>query len=250
MRPSSETRYELYYWPQIPGRGEYVRLVFEAAGEPYVDVARLPEEDGGGVGAIVSMLKGRHEGPLPFAPPFLRVNDLVVAQTPLVCQLVAQRVGLVPKDEALQLEALQHALTIADLVTEAHDAHHPIGSGLYYEDQKDEARRRAEQFRDARLPKFLGYFERVIERNGAGKGLRPIGSDLSYVDLSLFHTIEGLRYAFPNAMRRHEGDVPRLLALHAAVAEHPSVAAYLRSERRLAFNEHGIFRHYPALDPA
>ena len=239
-------RYELYYWPSIPGRGEYVRLMLEASGADYVDVARLPADEGGGVPRLLEWLKGAHEGFLPFAPPFLRVGDLVVAQAPAICQFLAPRLRLVPDDERSRLVAHQIALTIADLVTEAHDAHHPVGSGLYYEDQADEALRAAEQFRTHRIPKHLGWLERILGRNG---GEHLVGDALSYVDLSAFHTLAGLRYAFPNAMRRIEPDVPQVVALHGRVADQPSVRTYLASERRLAFNEDGIFRHYPELDP-
>ncbi len=235
--------FELYYWPGIPGRGEYPRLALEAAGAPYVDVAREP----GGMKRMTAFLRGAHDGLLPFAPPFLRVGDLVVSQTALACDVVARRVGLVPEDEPSRLEALSLALTVADLVAEVHDTHHPVGSGLYYEDQRPEAARRAEQLRDARLPKFLGYFERVLDGH---RSVHLVGDALSYVDLSVFHTIEGLRYAFPNAMGALEPRIPRLCALRDEVAAHPRVAGYLGSGRRLAFNEEGIFRHYPELDPA
>lgn len=244
--PETDERYELYYWPSIPGRGEYVRLMLETAGAPYVDVARLPAGEGGGVRALMTFLNGEHDGMLPFAPPFLRLGTLVIAQTPLICQFLAPRLGLVPEDERSRLAAHQIELTIADLVTEAHDAHHPVGSGLYYDDQKTEARRAAEQLREHRIPKFLGWLDRVIERND---GTHLVGTELSYADLSAFQTLEGLRYAFPNAMKRAEPKARRLVALRHRVEDHPRLAAYLASDRRIAFNEDGIFRHYPELDP-
>lgn len=244
--PETDERYELYYWPSIQGRGEYVRLMFETAGAPYVDVARMPADEGGGVSALMAFLKGEQEGMLPFAPPFLRLGTLVIAQTPLICQFLAPRLGLVPEDDRSRLAAHQIELTIADLVTEAHDAHHPVGSGLYYDDQKAEARRAAEQLREHRIPKFLTWLERVLERNG---GEHLVGAELSYADLSAFQTIEGLRYAFPKAMKRVEQKTRRLSALRDRVADHPRLAAYLDSDRRIPFNEDGIFRHYPELDP-
>jgi glutathione S-transferase len=235
--------YLLYYWPGIPGRGELVRLVLEDAGAPYVDVARLPERRGGGVEAILSMLASTGAVP-PFAPPVLKHGELVIAQTAVICRYLAERHGLVPKSAAARLHADQLQLTIADLVDEAHDTHHPIGSGLYYEDQKPEARRRAEVFRKQRIPKFLGYFERVAAR---GRGFL-VGGRASYVDLSMFQVLEGLAYAFPKAFRRESRRCPHLLALRERVRARPRIAAYLRSDRRQPFNEQGVFRCYPELD--
>jgi glutathione S-transferase len=136
-------------------------------------------------------------------------------------------------------------LTLADFVVEIHDTHHPIASSLYYEDQRAEAKRRAAIFIDERLPKFLDYFETVIRKS---KGPYLLGKTLSYADLSLFQVVEGLRYAFPNAMARCEKDRPRVIKLRDRVAERPRIAAYLNSRDRIAFNEAGIFRHYPELD--
>jgi glutathione S-transferase len=222
-------RYELYYWPSIQGRGEFVRLALEDAGADYVDVARRPQ----GMKAMTVQLE---RNPL-FAPPFLRAGTVLLAQTALILHYLGPRLGLAPKGEAARLRLHQQQLTISDWLVEVHDTHHPIGGGLYYEDQKAEALRRAQDFRANRLPKFLGYFERLE---------RPRSP--TYVELSLFQMIEGLRYAFPRAMARAEKKCPRLLALHAKVAQRPRLAAYLRSERRIAFNQQGIFRHYPELD--
>jgi glutathione S-transferase len=246
----SEPRYELYYWPGIPGRGEFVRLVFEEAGVPYVDVCRRPESKGGGIEPLLALLKGEEDGALPFAPPVLKVEDKVLAQTATLCRFLGERFGLVPEDETSRLGADQLQLTIADFVDEAHDTHHPLGAPLYYEEQKDEAARRARVFREQRLPKFLRYFERVLGRVDGGHDRGLLGTDLSYVDLSLFHVLEGLGYAFPNAFDRHASEIPRLLALHERVAHRPRIAAYHESDRFLSFNEDGIFRHYPELDPA
>lgn len=244
-RPS----YELFYWPGIQGRGEFVRLVFEAAGVAYVDVGRLPAPRGG-AGRIARLL--REPGPwlTPLGPPALRHGRTLVAQTAAILQWVAPRLGLVPRDGASRLRAHQLQLTIADLVAEAHDAHHPVGVSLYYEDQRDEARRRAALFTAERIPLFLGYLERAFDSNRAGRGRWLVGRGLSYVDLSAFQVVAGLRYAFPRAMARHERRLPRLSALHDRVAALPRIAAYLASPRRQPFNESGIFRHYPELDLA
>jgi glutathione S-transferase len=237
--------YELFYWPGIQGRGEFIRLALEAAGAPYVDVARLPEQRGGGVKAMMKVMHAASGTLEPFAPPFLRAGDLVIAQSANILQFLGPRLDLVPAAEARRIEAHQLQLTIADFAGEAHDVHHPIGSSLYYEDQKTEAQRRAATFRAERIPKFLGYFERVLER---GKTGHFVGEHLSYVDLSMFQVMLGLRYAFPRAMKAFESKVPALVKLRDQVEKRPRIAAYIASERRIAFNEHGLFRHYPELD--
>ncbi|GGY34712.1 glutathione S-transferase [Rhodanobacter panaciterrae] len=231
--------YELYYWTGIQGRGEFVRLALEDAGASYDDVARIQGDD-----AIVRFLDGAHEGALPFAPPFLKAGRLVIAQVANILQYLGPPLGLVPDSESRRLYAHQLQLTISDLVAEVHDAHHPIASNLYYEDQRVEAQRRAAALRETRLPKFLDYFEQVLERGGGLHAVR----EHSYVDLSLFQLMAGLEYAFPRAMQRLERQLPLLCALRQRVAVRPRIAAYLDSSRRLPFNENGIFRHYPELD--
>ena len=237
-------RVELYYWPTIQGRGEFVRLLLEEAGAEYVDVARTK----GGMRAMMRFLAGKEKGALPFAPPFVKVGRTVVAQTAEILAFLAPRLRLVPGDEALRAEASQIQLTIADLVAEVHDAHHPIAGSLYYEDQKKEAKRRARSLVRQRLPKYLEWLENVLARNNRGKGRWLVGRDRTYVDLSAFQVMAGLRYAVPNAMARLERRLPHLVALHDRVAARPRIAAYLASPRRLPFNQAGIFRHYPELD--
>lgn len=237
--------YELYYWPSIPGRGEYVRLVLEAARIEYRDMARLPEEEGGGAAAMQALLDGTHGRHVPFAPPFLKDGEILLSQTAVIVAFLGERHGLAPKDEVDRLFARSLAATTADLVAEAHDVHHPVGVGLYYEEQRTEAKRRAQEFRDARLPKFLGWYERLLAGNPAGSGYL-LGTTLTYADLGLFQTLAGLGHAFPRRMAAM--DHPRLERLAELVAGEPAVAAYLASDRRLPFNENGIFRHYPELD--
>jgi glutathione S-transferase len=237
-------RYELYYWPSIQGRGEFVRLALEEAGADYVDVAR---RRGAGMDAMLRLLDAKTVAHLPFAPPFLKAGKLLIGQTANILLYLGSRHGLAPANEAGRLWAHQLQLTIADLVLEAHDTHHPIASGLYYEDQRPEAKRRAVDFLTSRVPKYLGYFERVLAQNPAG-GKHLVGARLTYPDLSLFQSVAGLRYAFPRAMARLEKKHKRVMALHDRVAGRPRIAAYLASERRIAFNEQGIFRRYPELD--
>lgn len=230
-------RYQLYYWTGLQGRGEFVRLCLEDAGAAYTDVARVK-----GDGVMTAFLDGDHEGALPFAPPFLTSGRLVIAQVANILQYLGPRHDLVPEGESKRLYAHQLELTITDFIAEVHDTHHPVSSEEYYEDQKGEAKRRAKDFREARLPKFLGYFEKAVERGGGTFPLRQH----SYVDLSLFQVMAGLGYAFPKALARQK--IPHLRNLAKRVADRPNVAAYLASDRRIPFNTSGIFRHYPELD--
>ncbi|MBB4130915.1 glutathione S-transferase [Xanthomonas sp. 3075] len=234
-------RYNLYYWTGLQGRGEFVRLALEDAGANYTDVARVQ-----GDAVMNGFLEGDQAGTQPFAPPFLEADGMLVAQVAAILHVIAPQLQLVPASEAQRIQALQLQLTIADLVAEVHDTHHPIASGLYYQDQKAEAAKRAQDLRANRLPKFLGHFEQVLHRAG---GVHVLGTH-SYVDLSLFQLISGLEYMFPKRMATLSTDLPGLKALQQRVAERPRIAAYLASERRVAFNTNGIFRHYPELDAA
>ncbi|WP_394777383.1 glutathione S-transferase [Undibacterium sp.] len=243
--------YELYYWPGIQGRGEFVRLALEEAGAEYTDIARVPKGKGKGTGVSAMMPfmdDEKVEQPM-FAPPFLKHGKILIGQTANILHYLGPRLGLAPKDEAGRLWAHQLQLTIADLVAEVHDTHHPLASNLYYEDQKAAAVKRSSDFRKNRIPKFLGYLEQVLNTNPK-RGSYMVGARLSYVDLSVFQIIEGLRYAFPRTMQKQEKDYQGLVALRDSIAEHPPIAAYLQSERRIPFNEDGIFRHYPELDKA
>lgn len=232
-------KYELYYWPFIQGRGEYVRLALEDTGASYLDVAR----GSGGTGAMMRLM-GKGATP-PFAPPFLKAGKLVIGQTANILLYLGARHGLAPKPEAGRLWVHQLQLTIADLVLEVHDTHHPLGPSLYYEDQKAPAKKRTNEFWDERVPKYLGYFEGLVKDNG---GSYVTGRRITYVDLSLFQIVEGLRYAFPRRMKAFERKIPGLVALRDRVAVRPNIKAYLQSERRIAFNEQGIFRRYNELD--
>jgi len=237
-------RYELYYWPSIQGRGEFVRLALEDAGAQYVDVGRLPKR---GMPKLLSFLESRTVAHPPFAPPFLKAGKLLIGQTANILLFLGPRLGLVPKKETYRLWAHQLQLTISDWVAEVHDTHHPISGGLYYEEQKRESRRRTADFTAERLPKFLNYFERLLKNHPSGSHYL-LGKTVSYVDLSIFQMIAGLRYAFPSALARLEQTHPRLVAVHDRIKGRRRIAAYLSSERRLPFNQQGIFRYYSELD--
>jgi glutathione S-transferase len=237
-------RYELYYWPSIQGRGEFVRLALEDAGADYVDVARAAKR---GMAAMTRFMESRSIARPPFAPPFLKAGKLIIAQTANILLYLGPRLDLVPKNEASRVWAHQLQLTIADWVAETHDTHHPIGGSLYYEEQKAEAKRRATDFIASRLPKFFDYFEQILKRNPK-RSEYLLGKKVSYVDLSMFQMIAGLRYAFPRAMARLEPKYRGLVALHDHVSTRSSLAAYLASDRRIPFNQEGIFRYYPELD--
>lgn len=234
-------RYQLFYWPGIQGRGEFVRLALEDAGAAYDDVAR----NKGGMDRMMAMMKAEGEKRPPFAPPFLKSGKLVIAQVANILFYLGPRLKLAPRDEASRLWLHQLQLTVTDFVKEVHDTHHPIATGLYYEDQKAEAKQYAQSFLKERAPKYLGYFEKVLEKSG---GPYVLGRKASYVDLSLFQLVEGLRYAFPRAMKRIERKAPKVVGVHDRVAKRPGIKAYLASDRRIAFNEDGIFRCYPELD--
>jgi glutathione S-transferase len=233
--------YELYYWPGIPGRGEFVRLAFEARLADYRDVGRI---DPGSVGRF---LADRSTATPSFAPPYLRDGDLVIGQTALILHYLGPRLDLAPADEARRLWLHQVQLTIADFVDEIHDTHHPLGPDLYYEDQKPEAQRRAAGFRAHRMPKFLGWFERVLARNPSGPSFM-VGDALTYADLSLFHVVRGLDYAFPLAFGEIRQNYPQILGVAERIGNLPEISRYLQSENCVPFNEDGIFRHYPELD--
>jgi glutathione S-transferase len=234
-------RYALYYWPSIQGRGEFVRLALEEGGADYVDVARGK----GGVGAMMKIMEGRRVAHPPYAPPFLKAGKLIIAQTAEILFYLGPRLKLAPRDEAERLWAHQLQLTITDLVVRIHDTHHPVSGWLYFEEQRPAARRRTKDFWRYQAPKMLGYFERVLRENG---GRYSVGRSLSYVDLSLFQIVEGLRYAFPKRMKRFEKKVPLLVALHERVTKRPRIKAYLGSKRRIPFSQWGIYRYFKELD--
>ena len=237
-------RYELYYQPSIQGRGEFVRLALEDAGADYVDIARDPSVGRAGITKVLEDPTVEHPS---FAPPFLKAGKLMIGQTANILQYLGPRLDLAPKDQASRIWAHQLQLTVTDWVAEVSLVHHPIANALYYEEQKDEAKKRASYFTSLRIPKFLGYYEKILQKNPKNT-VFLFGMKICYVDLSLFQMVEGLRYAFPKTMAKLEPNYPRAVALHDKVAVRPRLKKYLASPRRLAFNTNGIFRHYPELD--
>ena len=237
--------YELYYWPTIQGRGEFIRLALEEAGADYRDIARLPERKGQGMPAMLACLDGDSTPQAAYAPPVLRDGEVLIGQTTNILLYLGRRLGLAPRAESGRLWLNQLQLTMADWLTEVHDTHHPLSMNQYYDEQKQAALQRSADFRATRLPKFLDYFTQVL-LNSRGQYL--LGARLTYGDLSLFQMLAGLHYAFPQAMARLAPAYPALQELHDTVAARPNIASYLQSTRRIAFNEEGIFRHYPELD--
>ncbi len=237
--------YELYYWPGLPGRGEFVRLALEDAGAAYVDVARKPENEGGGSRAVLRAIKETSGAFRPFAPPILKDGELWLSHTALILDYLGTRHGLCPADEQARWQARQLQLTLTDFISETHDTHHPLGVNLYYEDQLDASKERARSFHEARAPKFLYYFEELLERSDS---TYLVGGAHSYVDLSLAQVLDGLVFAFPRLFASMAGQIERLLALRQRVHSRPNITAYLGSERRLGFNRHGVFRKYDELD--
>jgi glutathione S-transferase len=249
--------YELLYWPGIPGRGEFIRLAFEATSTSYKDVGNESKD---GIQAVLAVksedLTVDSDGnPPAFAPPALRVpgegkngKSLVLYQTGNILNYLGEKLGLAGEDEVEKHWVLELTLTALDLNSETHDTHHPIATSLYYEDQKEQALLRAKNFRDERIPKFFGFFERVLKGNKAGEGKFLVGAKLSYADTTLWHVVDGLKFAFPNEIKAREKEFPTLLGtFYPAVKEHHGIKEYLASGRRLPFS-HGIFRYYKELD--
>lgn len=253
QKSAKDTPYELIYWPGIPGRGEHIRLALEASSASYTDTAHNPE----GMPLVLAQIDASNAGdasnPPPLAPPVLKHGELVLSQTSNILLYLGPRLGLVPgieddEDAIYRVNAL--ALTALDgLSNETHDCHHPVATGLYYEDQKEEAKRKSADYIKNRIPKFLGYFERVLSGEASKGGKWLYGGKLSYADLVLFQCLDGVKYSFPKAMGRteKEGSFGKVFALYEAVKESPRIKAYLESERRQKYGM-GIYRHYPELD--
>lgn len=238
----SDSPYELYYWPHLQGRGEFIRLILEDVGAEYNDVAR---SDDGGIEHILELRERRFSPTRPhYAPPILKAGDLSVGQTSVICAWLGERHGLVGPSEAERLRARELLAAVLDVVDEAHDTHHPVSTALFFEDQQDAAILASQNFVDQRIPQWMTFFDSVIE--AAGGGL--LGAHTTYPDLALFQLVDGLNHAFPKAMAHVAPRMPRVLEVHRHVQTRPGIAAYLASPRRIPFNEQGIFRYYPSLD--
>ena len=230
---------QLWYWPDIPGRGEFIRVALEAAEVEYADMAREK-----GAEALLEDMASR-SGIAPLAPPYIIDGDLCLGQTAHILAVLADRYGFGAGELATDLQLIQLQLDVSDIVAEVHAVHHPISGALYYRDQMDAAYEAAQHFRETRIPKYLDHFEQALAVNC---GPCVLGDHWTHVDTSLFQLLEGLDYMFPSRMA--ELDYPRLALCREAVMEIDGIDAYLGSERRLAFNEDGLFRHYPELDAA
>lgn len=242
---SEAPEFELIYWPHLQGRGEFVRLVLEEAGATYLDVARAPEAQGGGLDSVLAFRERRVAGRPLYAPPILKHAGQLFAQTSVICGYVGERYDLAGSGANDRFVVNEWMLGVLDCVDEAHDTHHPISTADYFEDQIPESVRAATAFVSTRLPLRLDYFEAAIEFSG---GPWLLGKEFTYADLGLFQLYEGLHYAFARAMAVHASRYPKLAELHRAVRARPRISAYLGSTRRIPFNEHGVFRHYAQLD--
>ncbi|RYC53838.1 hypothetical protein CHU98_g12370 [Xylaria longipes] len=258
QKSTKDIPYELIYWPGIPGRGEFIRLALEEGGADYTDTAHTEKGMDQTLAQIDDQNVGDANNPPPLAPPILRHGDLLISQTPNILLYLGPRLGLVPSaegedgdpDALYRINAL--ALTALDgLTNEVHDCHHPIASSLYYEDQKEESLRRSMDFVKNRLPKFLGYFERVLEGKASGDGPWLYGGRLTYADLVLFQAVDGVTFAFPKAISaaKTSGKYMHVFRLCDAVKERPKIQEYLASKRRQSYSQ-GIYRYYPELDLA
>lgn len=259
----TQPQYELLYHPSIPGRGEFIRLCFEATGVPYTDVANEKSDGYSAVQAACIQKTTSPEGvegnPPVFSPPALRVpgagkdgkQPLLISQTPNILMYLAERLGLAPDDEAATYHVYQLAFTALDLNNEVHDTHHPLAVAQYYEDQKEAALRKATDVRENRLPKFLGYFEanpKFNEKNGGGAGKYLVGDRLTFADLVVWQVLDGLFFAFPKEMEARKAEHEALLGgFYESVKQEGGLKEYLKSERRLPYSQ-GIFRYYPELD--
>ncbi|KAJ3494708.1 hypothetical protein NLG97_g3904 [Lecanicillium saksenae] len=252
VKTGDEPEYELIYWPGIPGRGEFVRLLFEETGVPYKDHAKTPDE---GVAKVLAFIDAKNTGddtnPPILAPPILKYGDVILNQTPNILIYLAPKLGLSPPaTEAAFYHLNQASLTILDgFSNEVHETHHPIATSMYYEDQKEEAKKRSKAFIEERAPKFIGYVQRLLDSKTSGDGPWIHGDSLTYVDLVLFQCIDGTSYAFPKTMAqlKNSGKYDGVFKLYEAVKERPNIKSYLASERRTKYGD-GIWRHYPELE--
>jgi len=251
---STPPPYELLYWPGIPGRGEHVRLCFEETGTPYTDICNADTPTG--MKDLTTLISDKNTGdkfnPPPLAPRMLKHGDLLIAQTANIALYLAPKLGLAgpEDDESAIFHINQLALTALDGLSDgAHDTHHPIATGAYYEDQKEEAKKKSKDYLENRIPKFLGYFERVLHGEASKGGEWLYGGQLTYADLVFWQCLDGVSFAFPKAVEglKKSGKYEKVFALYERVKGRESIKAYLESDRRNNYSM-GIYRHYPELD--
>ena len=214
---------------------------------------------------------GEGGNPPSLAPPILRHGDLLINQLPNILLYLGPQLGLAPywdEDPNGIYYINELALTASDgLSNEAHDTHHPIAAGAYYEDQKEEAKKKAKDYIKNRLPKFVGYFERVLKSEASKGGEWLYGGKLTYADLVLFHTVDGVSFAFPKALEKMKksGEYDGVFNLIERIRSRDNIKKYLESDRRQKYSK-GIYRkssliyivswercltlpgHYPELD--
>ncbi|KAG5915913.1 hypothetical protein E4U42_007875 [Claviceps africana] len=251
VKTDDAPKYELIYWPGIPGRAEFIRLLFEEAGVAYLDTAKKESE---AVSRVTALTAAENKGDKNNAPalacPALKHGDVMLFQTPNILLYLAPKLGLAPAAGNAMYQLNQIVLTILDFLSnEVHDTHHPMGPSATYEDQKPEAKKRAESFKTDRLPKFLAYIQRVLDGEASGEGPWLHGGNFTYADLVLFQGIHGTEFAFPNTMKkmRDSGKYDGVFNLVRAVGDRPNIKEYLTSDRRASYST-GIWRHYPELD--
>ena len=253
QKTDAEEVYHLIYWPGIPGRGEHVRLALEQAGAEYTDTAHVED----GIKTVSSQISKENKGdsinPPPLAPPILKHGEYTISQTPNILLYLGTKLGLAPTTEEDPV-GIYHVneltLTALDgLSNEPHDVHHPIAVAEYYENQKEEAAKKAKDYRENRLPKFFEYFERVLSGDASKGGEYLYGGQLTYADLVLFQTVDGVSFAFPRRVGslKKSGDYDKVFALYDRVKALEKIKAYLESDRSQEYSM-GIYRHYPELD--
>lgn len=233
--------YQLWYWPDIPGRGEFIRLPMEAAGIAYSEPARTAAD---GLAAVAAYLETLDQQPA-FAVPLLDTGSEQIAQTPNILAFLGEEHGIGPAGAAQRRYLNQLQIDMADFAEEMHSTHHPVSAYLYYEDQKAEAARVAEAFRTDRVGKYLAHFERAA-RTSDGDWL--VGDEWSCGDTSMAQLLDGLCYAFPRRMAILAPEFRKLQTIRRKISALAGIVSYRQSSRWQAFNQEGLLRHYPEHD--
>nr|ACM44934.1 sigma-class glutathione S-transferase [Laternula elliptica] len=218
-------KWVLYYWPGFKGRAEFVRLVFEEAGIPYLESNQ---------GVADSIIKGEIGGYPVMMPPVVAKGDFRLGQTQMICQYLAGKYGLAPKGEEDKIHAEQVCASMYDYLTEGYGAFHGAKPGVKYADQKEEAQRYIDRVVQQRLPRYLKHFETVLAANTAGTGFL-FGDSISHADLALFHIMNATEFQFPEVYKSADY-IPLLKAHRDRIASRPNIVAYTQSERCKPFS--------------